>query len=64
MSENIPLYYRIVKNIKEVVQDKLLSKEEANYCMEFLTSNGMTDLQIEEVRREITGLGRDPDLHH
>ena len=56
-------YYRVVKNIKEIIQDNLLSYEEAVYCMEFLISNGMSGLVIEEVKPDINRLGRDPDLH-
>ncbi len=58
------IHFRVIKNLKEVIQDNLSSKEDAQYCLDVLSSNGMTDLAIEEIKPEITGLGRDPDLHH
>ena len=58
------IHFRVIKNLKEVIQDNLSSKEDAQYCLDFLSSKGMTDLAIEEIKPEIKGLGRDPDLHH
>ena len=57
------IHFRVIKNLKEVVQDNISTKEEAQYCIDFLSSNGMTGLDIEEIKPEISGLGRDPDLH-
>ena len=64
MVENKISYFRVIKNLKEIIQDNIASYDEAIYCMEFLNSNGMTNLEVEEIKPEIKGLGRDPDLYH
>lgn len=56
--------YKVVQNITKVIHEGLPSYEDALYCMEMLMSQGKTDLEIVEFKAPITGLGRDPDLHH
>ena len=57
--------YKVVQHISKVIADNIPSHEEAIYCMDNFISQGYSNLEvIENPLPEVTGLGRDPDLHH
>jgi len=56
--------YRIVNTRNEVVYNDITSYEEAWEIFEQIkVSHNGSQLEIEEYKTPITGLGRDPDLH-
>lgn len=57
--------YKVVQHITKVIADDIPSHEEALYCLEIHSSQGLSNLEvIENPLPAITGMGRDPDLHH
>ena len=58
------MMYRVINTTKEVIYDNITSYEEAWTILEQTKLAGSYEnLDIEEYKKPITGLGRDPDLH-
>ena len=53
--------YRILSDIKEVIQENISSYDEAWEILQMTPNN--SNFTIEEYKLPVTGLGRDPDLH-
>tara|TARA_B100001123_G_C15270643_1_gene1010196 strand:- start:859 stop:1056 length:198 start_codon:yes stop_codon:yes gene_type:complete len=56
------LRYRVIAVTREVLQEGL-SFEDAQYYIDNMIDQGVTNLEMEEYFPDSNRLGRDPDLH-